>query len=945
MIHLGLRSEYSFKGCYGYVQDLVNFADQGMVGIADVGNTFGHVQFSKACKSADVKPIFGVKINVLDDGSKQRTCNLPWTFIAKNDEGLIEIYELVKKSYDQFYYTPRLHLSDVLSLSKNVSTLTPYSSEISSLPASPQARARLYTGVNRRYLVGEGCHVALVDNNYLKPEDRSAYQIIGGRRKDGNEYMFGFEDSVYTQHVIDDKEYVRQFGNFSEIHNAFQLGQQCNASLTEADMVKYSGKTKLSSLCKFGARKKGIDLKDPIYEARYEREMELIKDKGYEDYFLIVADLINKAKEDMLVGPSRGSSAGSLVCYLSGITEIDPIKHDLLFERFIDVNRFDLPDIDIDFPDVDRQKVVKYLSKKYGDDNVRTLANINRLKAKSAIGEAAISLGIPKYETEAVKGAIIERSSGDARAAMCIDDTFDTTEPGKDFIEQYPAMRITTKLENHASHAGKHAAGVIVSTLPLTNYCGINSRDDVCMIDKKDAEELGLLKIDVLGLRTLSIIQDAMRQIGKPLKDVYKIPLDDEKTFAIFNDMRLYGVFQFEGYALQSLTRQMGVNRFEDIVAITALARPGALNSGGASRYVKYHTGVDQPNYFNDTHKKITEETYGITVYQEQMMEIARQIGRFSWEDVSTLRKAASKSLGDEFFGKYKDKFIEGAKETGLDDQEAEEIWNDISHSGSWSFNKSHAVSYGYISYWTAWLKANHPMEFAVAALNNAMDDSHAIKLLRDLVRDEGMEYIPVNPDISDVDWTVYDNKLLGGLKNIKGVADKKAKQIINARQGKGKIGPAMFKLLEAPETPFDIIFPTNYYWGRLFTDPVSYGLNDAPVEIKTIDEPGDYTFVGCLVDRNLRDLNEYTFLKDRDGEIIEENNLYLNLTVEDDTDSIICTINRWRFEELGGKKIAEEGKVGESWYLIRGKVKGAWRKIEVSQIVDLKETLGEIHD
>ena len=328
-------------------------------------------------------------------------------------------------------------------------------------------------------------------------------------------------------------------------------------------------------------------------------------------------------------------------------------------------------------------------------------------------------------------------------------------------------------------------------------------------------------------------------------------------------------------------------------------------------------------------------------------MEIARQIGQFSWEDVSILRKAASKSLGDEFFGKYKAQFIKGATEvTGLSEADAEDIWNDISSSGSWSFNKSHAVSYGLVSYWTAWFKANHPLEFAIASLNNARDDEHAIKLLRDMVDNDNIEYIPVDADVSGVNWSVYDNKLLGGLTNIKGVGPAKAKQIVKARMGKGKLGPALFKLLESDiTTVFDIIFPARHYWGKLYNDPVSYGLDSPPQLIRDVQDTGDYLVIGCLVDRNLRDLNEYTFLKDRDGKIIEENNLYLNLTVEDDTDSIICTINRWKFEELGGKKIAEEGKVGERWYLIKGKLKGSWRKLEVTHIVNLGEELGDISD
>jgi hypothetical protein len=384
----------------------------------------------------------------------------------------------------------------------------------------------------------------------------------------------------------------------------------------------------------------------------------------------------------------------------------------------------------------------------------------------------------------------------------------------------------------------------------------------------------------------------------------------------------------------------MGVSKFTDIVAITALARPGALNSGGASRFIKYRTGVEEPRYINEEHRRITEDTYGVTTYQEQMMEIARNIGCLEWNEVQTLRRAAAKSLGDEFFGKWKAKFISGAMEKRkLSRQESEDLWNDISHSGSWSFNKSHAVSYALVSYWTAYFKAHYPLEFASAVLNNTHNSDNAIKLLRDMVENEGITYTPLDPMKSEVNWSAKDGKLTGGLVNIHGVGEKKAQMLIDMRSGKRKTTPFFWKVFEDPKTDFDILFPARHYWGILYTDPRSTGLLDSPPDlIKDVNDPGRYVVIGKLVDRNLRDLNEYVFLKDRDGEIIEENNLYLNMTVEDDTDSIICSINRWRFEALGGRTIAEQGKVGEDWYLIEGSVKGAWRKIDIEKIVHLNQ-------
>lgn len=900
MVNIALKTEYSFRQCYLHMEDIHKYVIDGVVGIADLDNTFGHIPLAKEAEKHGFKPIYGVRLRVSRaENRKRRTCQEYTTFIAKTDEGLVALYQLVAKAWDNFYYFPRLYPEDVEKLHSGIINL----------------------GVT-------------YENYYPNATDKPIYELLAGARKRGNGYNYMFENKAGPMHIIPQP--------FNDI------ARECNASIKRAEMVKWRGEFSLYDICMQSEKWRGVSRGDREsyyeYAERLEYELDLIKEKGYDDYFMITADMIKFAKRHMFVGPSRGSSAGSLVCYLLDITEVDPIKHDLIFERFIDVNRFDLPDIDVDFPDKKRHEVFEYLVRKYGRNKVRTLGTVNRLMPKSAIGEFAQGLGIPKYETEDVKGAIIERSSGDARAAMCIDDTFDTTDPGKRFIERYPSMRLVAKIEGHAAHSGKHAAGILVATESIYNYGGVNTRDDIVMMDKKDAEYIGLLKIDCLGLRTLSILEDTVNQIPHMTKkDIYNLPLDDEKTFQIFNDMRLNGIFQFEGYALQSLTRQMGVHSFEDIAAITSLARPGALNSGGASRYVKYHIGKEDIKYHGEIHKELTEDTHGVVIYQEQMMEIARKMGGFSWADVTTLRKAASKSLGDEFFSKFKDKFLNGANQKGISDENAIASWDDIAHCGSWIFNKSHAVSYGLISYWTAYFKAHYPLEFAIASLNNARDDEHAIKLLRDMVENEGMEYSPVNPEKSDIYWSVVDGTLTGGLTNIKGIAEKRAADFINMRNGEKKPTPSFWKMMENPETNFDVLFPTKHYWGKLFADPKSYGLSRPPVFIETIDEPGDYMFVGCLVDRNLRDLNEYTFLKDRDGEIIEDNHLYLNLTVEDDTDSIICTINRWRFEELGGKIIAEQGKVGQDWYLIRGKVQGAWRKISVDSIVNLNEHLGDL--
>lgn len=923
MIHLALRTEYSFKECFLPISKVHKYVENGCVGIADNHSTYGHIPLMKEAEKHGFKPIYGVRINTLPDDSKQRVANLPWIYIAKNNKGLQEIYALLQKAFDQFYYIPRLNFSDLDHVTENVIVIAPHE----------------YRGVQYDYIAcGPGYespkgNLFIDNNNYGDRRDQAVYEMYCGSRKHGNGYVHKFNNCIYPQHVLNNLDALEYCMPYDA--NLKTISDNCTAVLEKADMVKWSGSRDIFNACY--KHKSKVESWTDEYEERLKYEINLIVEKDYVDYFMIVADLIRNAKRRMLVGPARGSSAGSLVCFLLGITEVDPIEHDLIFERFIDVNRFDLPDIDIDFPDVKRDMAINYLKHKYGRDKVMCLANVNRFKAKSAIGEFAKALEIPAYETEEVKDAIIERSSGDARAAMCIEDTFDTTDAGKKFIEKYPAMRLVSKIENHASHAGKHAAGILVSTLPLKHYGSMNNRDEVIMMDKKDAEYLGLLKIDCLGLRNLSILEDVAEQIGRDIRFYYDLPLDDRATYELFNSMRLSGIFQFEGQALQMIVKQMGVKNFNDISAITALARPGALNSGGTARYIKYSNGEEQPTYYSSVHRDITSGTYGIVVYQEQMMEIARKIGGLSWADTSDLRRAASKSMGDEFFGRYKDKFLAGAKENGYTGEDSEQLWRDISASGSWSFNKSHAVSYGLVSYWTAWAKANYPLEFAVASLNNASDINNAVKLLRDLVKNEGMEYVPVDADKSEIYWSAHDGKLVGGLTNIKGIGESKAKKIIYARQGKGSLTPALYKALMNPSTEFDIIFPAEHYWGFLYSNPQEVGLAVKPSTIVDVDGRGEYVFLGKLIDRNVRDLNEQVFLEKRNGELIEDHNLYLNFKIEDDTDSISCKIGRYQYESIG-RDIAEKGRLNKDWYLVKGKINSDWRRVDVEEIVNLND-------
>ena len=932
MINVRLRSEYSFRKAFGPIQKVVETAEGDVMGISDSG-TWGHVAFSKACKKAGKKPLFGVEIPIVEDAterSKQPTNEM--TFIAKNNDGLRELYQLVTKSTDKdhFYYHPRLSYEHLFDISKNIIILTGTHPILGLLPLAKKEDMYfeinpMTTKNNFNWAKEKGFNfVATSDNYYPKPDDKKAYEVLVGRNR---------HDRTAPMHILNEWEWkdALPWAPQEAIDMTYKIALDCNVDLPTAQMISFHSDKTLRQMCVEGAKPREIDLSDPVYKARLDRELKLIADKDFEDYFYVIADMINYAKEHMLVGPARGSSAGSLVCYLIGITDIDPIEHDLLFERFIDITRADLPDIDIDFQDDRREMVFEYIRQKYGAEKVAHLGTVSRYKAKSTISEVAKELGIPAWEVNDLKGAIIERSGGDSRAAFCILDTFNDLDIGRQILEKYPQMRVAADMENHARHNGVHAAGIIITEDPVSLYCSVSGQTGAAQIDKKDAEDLNLLKIDALGLRTLSVLQDVLDQIGWSRDKLLKHPLDDEKAFELLNDEKYAGIFQFEGYALQSLTRQMKVHNFEDIASITALARPGPLNSGGTTQYIKRKIGEKPVEYLHPMTEEITKVTYGVVVYQEQVMNIARDVGKLSWEDVSQLRKAMSKSLGEEFFDGYWQKFKVGAIENGIDEDQAQTIWKNINTMGSWAFNRSHAIAYGLVSYWCCVLKSRFPLEFAAACLRNVKDDDQGVRLLREVSK-EGLGYKSYDKYRSGMNWSVQNGELIGGLIGIKGVGPKMAEDIINRRELKQPLTPRQEKLLDNGETPYDDIFECERRFGHMKADPLAHNIKTPIIEIQDLeaDNPGTYVFFGKLKEKNLRDMNEAVNLAKRGGRKVDSNNLWLNMTFEDDTGPIISTVDRFKYNKLG-KPIVEDGKIGD-WYLIKGYLKQGFRKIYVEK-------------
>ena len=920
---LQIRTEYSFRWAYGPIRKVVDrlkVLGCESAAITDRNSTFGHIAWSRECKKARIKPLFGCEFAfILDVNIRQRRQNLFWIpVIAKTNAGLREIYSAMEEATHNFYHVPRLPFKRLNGFSQDVVIFT----GISGLGQRAKIGRGVYgsaCGATLHSLLLDRRIVPISDNFMIVPEDRSKYEILTGRNANNRPSPMHILDEWALRNEIDIDD--------EAFHLADRIAEECNAEIQTATNIKYRSNMTLHEMCLIGARERGLELNDE-YSARLKRELELIQEKEYEDYFYVITDMIKYAKKHMVVGPARGSSCGSLVCYLLGITDIDPLPHGLIFERFIDVTRYDLPDIDIDFQDDRREMVFVYLREKYGTENVARLGTISRYKPKSAIGETAKALSIPDWETKGIKDSMLKRSSGDSRAMLCVMDTFKELEIGQRFIEKYPAMSIAGDLEGHARHTGMHAAGVIITNEPLINYVAKDVRTDTVQIDKFDAELINLMKIDALGLKTLTIIDDCLKAIGWTYNDLLKHPLNDDIAFEVLRKFQFCGIFQFEGQALQTLARRVHVDRFDDIACLTALARPGPFASGASNEWVQRRAGRQPVTYIHPSMERYTKDTYGLIIYQETVMNIVREIGNLSWEDTSVLRKAMSKSFGVEYFDQYKNKFVTGARDKNdIDEEIATAIWNQVNTMGSWCFNKSHAVAYGMLSYFCCVLKGHYPVEFALANLKHIVFEDGIKRYLRELDR-SGYKFRAYDAIKSEKGWSYSGKTFLGGLTNIKGIGDSKATRIL--------LAPAANRSFMLPHpvvTPYDNVFE-----GRDQVLPMIANWKFKYNRIDLIDLADDFngfvSFIAKIVHRNERSLNEAMFLVQRNNMKVPMDK-WLNVRLEDDTDAIYATISRFRFPTLGLNILNERSN--SDWCIWKGQAKSG-RRVYIEEFKFLME-------
>jgi DNA polymerase-3 subunit alpha len=541
---------------------------------------------------------------------------------------------------------------------------------------------------------------------------------------------------------------------------------------------KRSANDKLREMCMEGMVKRGLD--DPIYNDRLEEELTVIKNKKFAPYFLVVEDMINWAKsEDIIVGPGRGSAAGSLVCYLLGITEVDPIKYDLLFGRFINEERSDFPDIDTDFEDSRRGEVKEYLRKKY--KNVASISTYQYFKDKGVVRDAARVFVVPLHEVNS------------ALKSVTTFEEYEQSPNTLDFRKKYPEVtELARQLRGRIRGSGMHAAGIVVAKEPIRNYAPIETRKDpsdsvsgripVVAYDMEQAADIGLIKIDALGLKTLTVVSNALKIIKERYdKDIVltDIPLNDPQVYLDLTFGYTKGVFQAEATPYTNLLMKMGVDNFEDLVASNALVRPGAMNTVGV-KYIARKKGTEVTEYVHPIMQKFLQNTYGVIIYQEQVMQACVYLAGMSWADADKIRKIIGKKKDVHEFDIFKNKFVEGASKN-IPVEAAEQLWHDFEAHAGYSFNRSHAVAYSMLGYWTAWLKHYYPLEFMFALLKSENDKDARTEYLLEAKR-LGLRVLLPHANESDLDFSIQGNAIRFGLANIKFVSDGIGSKIIAAR-------------------------------------------------------------------------------------------------------------------------------------------------------------------
>jgi DNA polymerase III subunit alpha len=660
--------------------------------------------------------------------------------------------------------------------------------------------------------------VATNDSHYLTPEDARAQELLyciseqktvndGSRTTLGsNEYyvrsphemweIFGRElpESLLKTVEISEMCQVKLPGNDNLTLPQFPIPKEAQCASTDEyfDKVVMEGfrerKRKVWDVLDSSG---SLKYKIPDYEARIKKEIETIRKMGFPGYFLIVWDFIRYAKEKGIpVGPGRGSAAGSLVAYCLGITDVDPIQYDLLFERFLNPERVSMPDIDIDFCVRGRGDVINHVTEVYGRDSVCQIVTFGTMASKAAIKDVGRALDMPYADVEKIAKLIPPPVRGrNVSISQALEQVADlkkaveTTEKVRELVD------LARRLEGCARHSSVHAAGVVISPKPLHELVpiAVSSKNELTsQYTMNDLEKVGMLKMDFLALTTLTILSDcllALKQKANVEIDWEQVPLNDDKTMALFADGRTEAIFQFESSGMQEICRRLKPKELEDLAALNALYRPGPLDGGMVDDFIARHRGEKPVRYIVPQMKDILNNTYGILVYQEQIMQLAQQLAGYSLGEADLMRRAMGKKKREEM-AMHQEKFVEGAVKRNIKREKAEEVFNLMAQFADYGFNRSHSVAYAYLAFQTAYLKAHYPAYFYAAVLSNEADDTAKIYKYSNELRNAGLQLLPPDVNESDLGFTPLNNAVRFGLSAIKGIGTTSVQAIIDARHG-----------------------------------------------------------------------------------------------------------------------------------------------------------------
>ncbi|MDR1019728.1 MAG: DNA polymerase III subunit alpha [Synergistaceae bacterium] len=842
-VHLHVHSEYSLLDGANKCQDLAAAArDMGMgaVALTDHGVMYGCVEFYNECKNAGVKPILGCEVYVAPSGHKCREAKEQFhlVLLAEDGEGYRNLTKLVSIACtDGFYYKPRIDHDLLSRYSKGLIALSAcLGGETPALIMSGDeqgalSRAMLYRDimgpsnffleiqsnripeqalVNKTLIRMSREHgfgiVATNDAHYMRREDAEWHDVLlcvqtNSNVNDRERYRFAGDDFYFRTR----EEMWDIFG--AEVPDALRntalIADRCNVGLKfgEYHLPNYDlpeGETLSTHLRRMAVdglreRLNGREA-GPEYAERLEYELGVIEQMGFPGYFCIVSDIIARAKGmGIPVGPGRGSAAGSLVAWALRITDLDPISHKLLFERFLNPERISMPDIDTDISDKGRDEVISYIVSKYGADHVAQIITFGRMMSKQAVKDVGRALGMPYADVDRVAKLIPDPiRSGIKNIPDALKKTPDLNAVYDSDAQVRRLLDIASRIEGLARHCSQHAAGIVITpepTMEMVPVTRIGESQIVTQFSMEPVEKLGLVKMDFLGLRTLSIIEEALENIkasGYEPVDLESVPMDDSKTFEMLKSADTLGVFQLESGGMKDLIRRLKPDRFEDLVALMALYRPGPLESGMADQYVKRKHGHERVEYPHPLLTDALSETYGVILYQEQVMQCAAQLAGYSLGEADLLRRAMGKKKV-EVMAAQRAKFVEGAESKGVPGAKAAEIFDIIEKFAGYGFNKSHSAAYALISYHTAYLKAHYAPEFMASYLS-ALVGSKMDVLGRYISEVRGLGINVTRPDInkSRSSFTVSDGEILFGLSAVAKAGSGAVESILRARDSGG---------------------------------------------------------------------------------------------------------------------------------------------------------------